>query len=170
MPIVWRWSTLQHFQDSVLGRVKAGLRRCRRDRTWTRSCQTRTPSIFFFGPRKRGVRPHPPNPPWLRAWLSWVSQRKTWRELLCSSHLGGPPQCAYRWYIIEEAKTGIWTKMNKLGYQTNWGLFIKISRAKRWGHWKARETWSALCMQWNECSPFLLSDWKFSSSDFKGNW
>ena len=22
---------------------------------------------FFFGPRKRGVRPHPPNPPWLRA-------------------------------------------------------------------------------------------------------
>ena len=25
--------------------------------------------IFFFGPRKRGVRPHPPNPPWLRAWM-----------------------------------------------------------------------------------------------------
>ena len=23
--------------------------------------------FFFFGPRKRGVRPHPPNPPWLRA-------------------------------------------------------------------------------------------------------
>ena len=23
---------------------------------------------FLFGPRKRGVRPHPPNPPWLRAW------------------------------------------------------------------------------------------------------
>ena len=22
--------------------------------------------FFFFGPRKRGVRPHPPNPPWLR--------------------------------------------------------------------------------------------------------
>ena len=24
--------------------------------------------LFFFGLRKRGVRPHPPNPPWLRAW------------------------------------------------------------------------------------------------------
>ena len=23
--------------------------------------------LFSFGPRKRGVRPHPPNPPWLRA-------------------------------------------------------------------------------------------------------
>ena len=32
-----------------------------------RSCQMRTPSIFFFGPRKGAVRPHPPNPPWLRA-------------------------------------------------------------------------------------------------------
>ena len=27
---------------------------------------------FFFGPRKRGVRSHPPNPPWLRAW--WVQK------------------------------------------------------------------------------------------------
>ena len=47
--------------------------------TWTRSCQTRTPSIFFFGPRKRGVRPHPPNPPWLRAWEHEVTE--TGREL-----------------------------------------------------------------------------------------
>ena len=31
---------------------------------------------FFFGPRKRGVRPHPPNPPWLRACLV-NSQRGT---------------------------------------------------------------------------------------------
>ena len=28
----------------------------------THGCQTRTPSTFFFGPRKGGVRPHPPNP------------------------------------------------------------------------------------------------------------
>ena len=27
-----------------------------------------TIDFFFVGPRKRGVRPHPPNPPWLRAW------------------------------------------------------------------------------------------------------
>ena len=79
MPIVWRSSTLQHsehFQDSVLDRY-AGLRRCRRDRTWTRSCQTRTPSIFFLLVREiGGVRPHPPNPPWLHAW-KWREQAST---------------------------------------------------------------------------------------------
>ena len=32
--------------------------------------------FFFFGPRKRGVRPHPPNPPWLRA-CSLASQATT---------------------------------------------------------------------------------------------
>ena len=36
-----------------------------------------------------------------------------------------------------------------------WGLFINISHAKRWGTPKARETWSAQYMQWNECSLFL---------------
>ena len=36
-------------------------------RTRTRSCQTRTPSTFSFWSEKKGVRPHPPNPPWLRA-------------------------------------------------------------------------------------------------------
>ena len=58
-----------HPHCNTVNTFKIRLRRCRRDRTGTRSCQTRTPSIFFFvGPRKRGVRPHPPNPPWLRAW------------------------------------------------------------------------------------------------------
>ena len=47
MLIVWRSSTLQHFRRPGDGGA------CRRDRTWTRSCQTRTPT-FFFGPRKGG--------------------------------------------------------------------------------------------------------------------
>ena len=51
---VWRWSTLQHFQVSVLGRVNAAQRRHRRDRTWTRTAAKRGHHRFFFGQRKRG--------------------------------------------------------------------------------------------------------------------
>ena len=31
---------------------------------------------FFCGPRKRGVRPHPPNPPWLRACTGALARLK----------------------------------------------------------------------------------------------
>ena len=38
-----------------------------RDRAHEHAAAKRGHRLFFFGPRKRGVRPHPPNPPWLRA-------------------------------------------------------------------------------------------------------
>ena len=48
--------------------VYEGPGRCMRDRTLTHSCQRRTPSIFLVREKGGGgVRPHPPNPPWLRA-------------------------------------------------------------------------------------------------------
>ena len=40
---------------------------CRRDRTRKTQLPKADTIDFFLGPRKRGVRPHPPNPPWLRA-------------------------------------------------------------------------------------------------------
>ena len=48
--------------------------------------------FFFFGPRKRGVRPHPPNPPWLRACLipysSMQAHHTTRGWLAVEWHLG----------------------------------------------------------------------------------
>ena len=61
MPIVWRWSTLQHFQDSVLGHVYAGLRRCRRDRK--RAAAKRGHHPFFFLVREKGGSSAPSEPP-----------------------------------------------------------------------------------------------------------
>ena len=55
-------ATLSRF-GSATSAWAAGLRRCRRDRTWTRSCQTRTPSIFFFWSEKKGGSSAPSEPP-----------------------------------------------------------------------------------------------------------
>ena len=64
MPIVWRRSTLQHFQDSVPGRVYAGLRRCMQARSHPEHAVAKRGHnrLFFFWSEKKGVRPHPPNP------------------------------------------------------------------------------------------------------------
>ena len=45
---------------------------CRRDRTRNTQLPNADTIDFFFWSDKRGVRPHPPNPPWLRAWSYMV--------------------------------------------------------------------------------------------------
>ena len=59
-------ATLSRFGS---GRVYAGLRRCMQTQSHPEHAAAKREHhrLFFFGPRKRGVRPHPPNPPWLRA-------------------------------------------------------------------------------------------------------
>ena len=95
MPRVWRRFTLQHFQDSVPGRVYAGLRRCMQVRSHPEkrmAAKRGTPStFFFFGPRKRGVRPHPPNP------LGYVPAIQHQRLICtCNSIEDAKRKCAWR--------------------------------------------------------------------------
>ena len=45
---------------------------CRRNRT-RHAAAKREHHRLFFGRRERGVRPHPPNPPWLRACKQWCT-------------------------------------------------------------------------------------------------
>ena len=51
-----RWSTLQHFQDSVLGRVYAGLRRCMQARSHPEHAAAKRGHhrLFFFLVREKG--------------------------------------------------------------------------------------------------------------------
>ena len=64
----------QHFQDSVPRRVYAGQRRCFQAQSHPEHAAAKCEHhrLFFWSKKKGGggVRPHPPNPPWLRAWGS----------------------------------------------------------------------------------------------------
>ena len=63
-----------HFQDSVLGHDTQA-NGCAGAIASEHAAAKRGHHRFFFGPRKRGVRPHPPNPPWLRAWRECEARR-----------------------------------------------------------------------------------------------
>ena len=61
MPIVWRWSTLQHFQDSVLGRVRRPTAVQARSHLNTQLPNADT--IHFFWSEKKGGSSAPSEPP-----------------------------------------------------------------------------------------------------------
>ena len=114
---------------------------CRRDRTRnTQPPNADTIDFFFFGPRKRGVRPHPPNPPWLRAWKkrrrSRVDLAQAWRVLPIITHDCG--------ILLEKSLTWDRASQKKKKKKKKKKRTCSLAMPQQPLHW----TWSNMKQEW----------------------